>query len=183
MKLALIRWILCDLTCEQLLYQVLKKYADDANMSSSIIDAKFSSYLGNFSGCCCYMVFWVLACIVGDISLWFCGHMQFQGISDYWKSLREGKRELAMELSVMEWMMLMIYTCSRGLGLSLVLLMWVFSFSHNFHDIMNSLQVESLNQMLRIYVVCIIYSWMLCLNLWFWLINHDQISVNAWLND
>lgn len=57
MKLALIRWILCDLTCEQLLYQVLKKYADDANMSSSIIDAKFSSYLGKFSGYCCYMVF------------------------------------------------------------------------------------------------------------------------------
>lgn len=45
--------------------------------------------------------------------------MQFLGISDYWKSLSEVRRELEMELLAMEWMTLMIYSCSHGLGLLL----------------------------------------------------------------
>jgi hypothetical protein len=45
--------------------------------------------------------------------------MQFLGISDYWKSLSEVRRELEMELLAMEWMMRMIYTCSHGLELLL----------------------------------------------------------------
>lgn len=47
--------------------------------------------------------------------------LQFLGISDCWKSLREVKKELGMELLVMEWMMRMIYLCSPGLELLLVL--------------------------------------------------------------
>lgn len=52
-------------------------------------------------------------------------YLQFLGIFVYWKNLREVKRELGMERSVMEWMMLMMYICSHGQGLLLVPLMYV----------------------------------------------------------
>lgn len=49
-------------------------------------------------------------------------YLQFQGTLDYLKSSRGEKKELEMAQSVMEWMMLMISTCSHGQALSLVLL-------------------------------------------------------------
>lgn len=43
-----------------------------------------------------------------------CHHLQCLGVSDYWKNLREGRKGLEMELSAMEWMMLMMFTCNHG---------------------------------------------------------------------
>ncbi|KAK7333805.1 hypothetical protein VNO80_30584 [Phaseolus coccineus] len=48
-----------------------------------------------------------LLCVKRDTELF-----QSSG-GDYWKNLIEVKRELEMELLAMEWMMLMIYTCSH----------------------------------------------------------------------